>query len=150
MNLMNIQTIFITALAGLSACASPLPEKADILSSNTVVAQYVGTYYHPCRHMTALCPDRCDHATTLAHFRVLRNERYQRNSEYGDDMMKADDTVTVDVLNDTPGQDEAVVQLISQLKPLDTVRMTIHHCYVQQSQNFFPIRPVVQMEKFRE
>ena len=146
---MNARIILITMLAGLSASATPLPEKADLLASNTVVAQYTGTQYHPCRHMTALCPDRCGHANTLAHFRVLRNEHYQRNNEYGDEEMKVDDIAMVDVLNDVPGQDEGVATLISQLKLGDSVRMTINHYYVKEEQGFFPVRPVVKIERIR-
>ncbi len=118
-----------------------------MLATNTVVARYEGTHFHPCRHMTALCPDRCDHATSLAHFRVLRNEHYQKTGKYGDDELKEGDTAMVDVLRDVPGQDASVAQFISHLKPGDTVRFTLNHYYVQQNQGFFPVRPVVSIEK---
>lgn len=140
--------MFIAALlTGLCVHASSLPEKADMLATNTVIARYEGTHFHPCRHMTALCPDRCDHATSLAHFRVLRNEQYRKVGKYGDDKLKEGDTAMVDVRRDVPGQDASVAQLISRLRPGDTVRFTLNHYYVQQGQAFFPVRPVVSIEK---
>lgn len=142
-----MKMILIAILAGLSACASPLPDQADLLAANTVLARYEGTQFHPCRHMTALCPDRCDHAATLAHFRVLHNEHYQKLGQYGDEKMGEGETVMVDVLKDTPGQDASVAALISRLKPGDTVLMTIHHYYVQVEHSFFPVRPVVKIEQ---
>ncbi len=143
---MIIWIILFAMLAELNAWAAPLPEKADLLASNTVVARYEKTHHHPCRHMTALCPDRCDHASTLAHFRVLYSENYQKTSEYGDEEMKSGCTAMVDMLRDIPGQNVAVTELISRLKPGETVRMTINHYYVQVGQNFFPVRPVVKIE----
>ncbi len=140
-------TLIAALLSGVCAYATPLPEKADMLASNTVVARYEGTHFHPCRHMTALCPDRCDHATSLAHFRVLRNEYYRKSGVYGDDKLKEGDTAMVDVRKDVPGQDTSVAQLISRLKPGDTVRFTVNHYYVQQNQCSFPVRPVVSIEK---
>lgn len=141
-----IQMMLIVSLVGLSAYASPLPQKADLLASNTVVARYEGTQHHPCRHMTALCPDRCNHAATLAHFRVLRNERYQKSGEYGDERINEGDTALVEVFKDTPGQDTAVADFISRLKPGDVVRFTMNHYYVQDHQTLFPVRPVVHIE----
>ncbi len=136
----------VSLLSALLASAAPLPEKADLLASNTVLALYEGTHFHPCRHMTALCPDRCDHASSLAHFRVLRNVRYQKIGQYGDDKMNEGDTAMVDVRRDIPGQDAQVAQFISQLKPGDAVLITINHYYIQQEHNFFPVRPVVSIK----
>ena len=142
-----MKTLFVTLfLAGLSACAAPLPEKADLLATNTELAQYEGTRHHPCRHMTALCPDRCDHATTLAHFRVLSNENYKKLGEYGDEKIKEGDIAMVDVLKEVPGQDATVTETITRLKQGDTVRITINHYYVQVGQSFFPVRPAVKIE----
>lgn len=123
--------------------AAPLPEKAELLTSNTVVAKFTGVHRQPCRFMTALCPDRCDHATTLASFQVLENEKYVKPGKYGDDKLAPGDTAVVDVQKDILGQPAEVAETISRLSPGDVVRLTIVHYYVQQGQGQFPVRPAV-------
>ena len=78
---------FLLILAALipSVIASPLPEKADLLASNTVTAQYLGARRLPCMGRTALCPHRCGHAASVAVFRVISNEAYAKPGKYGDD-----------------------------------------------------------------
>ena len=126
--------------------ALPLPEKAELLASNTVLAKYTQTVERPCRFMTALCPDKCDHATKLAQFEVLANENYTHPGQYGDEKLEPGATAVVDVQRAVLGQSPAVAQFISALKPGDTVRLTISHYYVQQGQGQFPVRPAVSIE----
>lgn len=126
---------------------STLPEQAELLATNTVTAQYVGTVEQPCRFMTALCPDKCGHGTRLAQFHVISNDRYDRPGKYGDDKMNAGDTVSVDVAREVPGQSPSVAALISRLQPGEVVRFTVNHYYVTQGQGQFPVRPVVSIER---
>lgn len=127
--------------------SAPLPEKADLLATNTILAKYLRTVEQPCRFMTALCPDKCHHATRLAQFEVLANEQYERPGKYGDEKMEPGSIALVDVQKETIGQSPAVARFISELRPGDTVRLTITHYYVHQGQGQFPVRPVVSIER---
>ena len=55
--------------------AAPLPEKADLLATNTVVAVYRGKVKPPCRFLTSECPDHCGHSREQAVFTV-KNSSY--------------------------------------------------------------------------
>lgn len=146
-----LAALLAAALIGADmAAAAPLPEKADMLATNTVVAQYVDTVDLPCRFMTTLCPDHCDHPTRLARFRVVTNENYEKPGKYGDEKMEADDIVTVDVKKDILGQAPEIAARIADLKPGDKVRLTITHYYVQQGQGQFPVRPAIGLELLPE
>lgn len=129
------------------AAATALPEKAEMLATNTVLAEYLGTVDLPCRFMTALCPDKCNHATKLAQFKVSMNEHYEKPGKYGDDRLNPGDIATVDVKKPVLGQSPEVAQFISQLKEGDKVRLTITHYYVTQGQGQFPVRPAVKIER---
>ncbi len=144
----NIFSLFALAVVGsLSvACAA----ESDLLARNTVLACYENTVEQPCRFMTADCPDRCDHAKRVAIFRVLKNEDYAKQGEYGDDKLEAGSSVMVDVIKDEPGQAPEIRKLVAELKPGDVVRMTIHHNYVKEETVNYPARPVVGMEKIGE
>lgn len=131
----------------VEAGSAPLPEKAELLASNTVLAKYMQTVDLPCRYMTALCPDKCDHATKLAQFEVVANENYTHPGQYGDEKMEPGSTAVVDVQKDIIGQSPAVAKFISKLKKGDQVRLTITHYYVQQGQGQFPVRPAVSIER---
>lgn len=138
------------ALAALapSLFASPISGKADLLASNTVIARFDGFTDIPCRHMTADCPDRCDHATKVARFTVLLNEDYEQLGKYGDDKAEVGSTLMVDVKKPTPGQDDAAVfAAMDTLKPGDSVRLTQDHLYVDDNGNMYPVRPVTKIEK---
>ncbi len=138
------------ALAALapSLFASPISGKADLLASNTVIARFDGFTDIPCRHMTADCPDRCDHATKVALFTVLLNEDYEQLGKYGDDKAEVGSTLMVDIKKPTPGQDDAAVfAAMDTLKPGDSVRLTQDHLYVDDNGNMYPVRPVTKIEK---
>lgn len=136
------------ALSAPALTASPMPEKADKLASNTVVAQFLDLQDIPCRHLTADCPNNCDHATKVARFRVRQNENYDKCGEYGDDKIEAGSIMMVDVKKPTPGQDDAAVfALIDSLKPGDTVRLTQTHYYGEIDGCLTPFRPITAAEK---
>lgn len=143
-----MKSLLISVLSLLSvAVACPLPEKADLLASNTVVAKYIGCQEIPCRFMTADCPDRCDHASRVAMLQVISNEQYTKNGEYGDAKAEAGSVVMVDVKNDVPGQPKAVLEQVRHLKDGELVRLTVCHYYAQIGIVHTPIRPVVSLEK---
>lgn len=139
---------FLLILAALipSVIASPLPEKADLLASNTVTAQFVGMKERPCHFRTALCPDRCDHAMKAAQFRVLSNESYEKPGKYGDDKAEAGNMLLIDARNTVLGQPDDMLQKLAELKPGQLVRLTQKHYYADLGDVVMPIRPVTQLE----
>ena len=142
-----IFTLLSTAVPAL--CATPRPEGAQLLASKTVVAHYLDVLELPCRHLTADCPDKCNHATRVARFRVLKNEAYNKAAEYGDDKIAPGSMLMVDIKNPTPGQDDkAIADFIASLRVGDTVRLTQEHRYGQIGDCVMPFRPITAAEKW--
>ncbi len=134
-----------------SLFASPMPEKAELLATNTVIARFDGYTDIPCRFMTADCPDKCDHATKVANFTVLSNEHYAKPGKYGDDKAEVGTVVMVDIKKPTPGQnDRYVFDFVDTLQPGDTVCLTQDHYYVNTESAAYPVRPVTKMEKVQK
>ena len=125
--------------------AAPLPEKADLLATNTVVAVYRGTVKPPCHFRTALCPDRCGHSREQAVFTIKTSEDYSHPGKYGDDRLTPGTKWMIGTKDDVPGQDVAVLSQLAGLKPGDTVRMTISHYYVTVKNSSYPVRPVTSL-----
>ena len=82
-----VPLLAITAL--LSGCASvayqnaaPLP--GETLSTHQTLARFEGVEDVPCRHMTSLCPDRCDHGGKYAKFTIVEYTAYDLAGKYGD------------------------------------------------------------------
>lgn len=134
----------VSALIPLSA--SPLPAKAELLASNTVTAQFLGTRRLPCMGRTALCPDRCGHAAAVAVFRVLSNEAYAKPGKYGDDKAEPGSEILIDAAADVPGQDAAVQETLAALTPGDTVRLTQKHYYADMGGVHMPVRPITELK----
>ena len=125
--------------------AAPLPEKADLLATNTVVAVYRGKVKPPCRFLTAECPDRCGHSREQAVFTIKASEDYTHPGKYGDPRMEVGSEWMVGTKDDIPGQDPAVLTQLAGLQPGDTVRMTISHYYVTVNNASYPVRPVTSL-----
>lgn len=143
--------LFLLIAALLPAVvASPLPEKADLLASNTVTAQYLGTVKLPCHFRTALCPDRCDHPTNAAQFRVLTSEAYEKPGKYGDAQAAPGNMIMVDVVKDVPGQPDEVMKKLAELKPGQIVRLSQKHYYADLGTLVTPIRPITQLEILKD
>ena len=143
---MNAKLFLLMSVLLPAAVASPLPEKADLLASNTVTAQFLGMQERPCYFRTALCPDRCDHALKAAQFRVLSNEAYEKPGEYGDDKAEAGNMLLVDARNDVPGQPDDMLQKLAELKPGQVVRLTQKHYYADLGEVVMPVRPITELE----
>ena len=125
--------------------AAPLPEKADLLATNTVVAVYRGKVKPPCRFLTSECPDRCGHSREQAVFTVKASEAYSHPGKYGDDRLTPGAQWMVGTKDDVPGQDPAVLTQLAALQPGDTVRMTISHYYITLNNASYPVRPVTSL-----
>lgn len=143
-----MKTLFsfvVTAAAVLPLSAAPLPAKADLLASNTVAAQYLGERRLPCMGRTALCPNRCGHAASVAVFRVISNEAYAKPGKYGDDKAEPGSEILIDAKADVPGQDAAVLETLSTLTPGDKVKLTQKHYYADFGDVLMPVRPVTEL-----
>ena len=147
---MNAKLFLLMSVLLPAAVASPLPEKADLLASNTVTAQFLGMQERPCYFRTALCPDRCDHAVKAAQFRVLSNEAYEKPGEYGDDKAEAGNMLLVDARNDVPGQPDGMLQKLAELKPGQVVRLTQKHYYADLGELVTPVRPITELEVLKD
>lgn len=142
-----LSIILTSALFASSLSAASMPHKAELLAANSVRAHYLGTQDIPCRHHTADCPDKCNHATRVALFRVWVNENYEKHSEYGDDKMNPGDIVQVDIQKPTPGQDNAAIfAFVARLKPGNTVRFTQAHYYGDFGHAMMLFRPITHIE----
>lgn len=141
--------LFLLIAAATGLTAAPLPPKADLLAENTVIARYEGVHERPCHFRTALCPDRCGHATRVALFRVCKNEHHAKHNEYGDDAICAGEQLAVDTKGDPIGQPAEVTEALRNLKPGDMVRLTQKHYYVSHGNVMEPVRPVTGVEKVK-
>lgn len=143
-----MKTLFsfvVTAAAVLPISAAPLPAKADLLASNTVAAQYLGERRLPCMGRTALCPNRCGHAASVAVFRVISNEAYAKPGKYGDDKAEPGSEILIDAKADVPGQDASVLETLATLTPGDKVKLTQKHYYADFGDVLMPVRPVTEL-----
>lgn len=146
---MNIKNLLLAGALALlplfPVSAAPLPTNAELLAVNTVSARFLGVRHLPCMGRTALCPDRCGHATSVAVFQVLSNESYDKPGKYGDDKAEPGSELLVDSLADTPGQDPAVLATLASLTPGDTVRLTQKHYYADFGGVHMPVRPITEL-----
>ncbi|KAK2960661.1 putative flp protein [Blattamonas nauphoetae] len=117
----------------------------EVLSSHTAIARFVGVKFHPCLHMTSLCPDRCGHAKYLASFNIEEYEKYEKKGEYGDEKQ----TVFSFDMNPKAKVDrqaEAVIERVKTLKEGDLVRLSWDHIYVTSGGSKYPERIVRTLE----
>lgn len=87
--MMSMFGCFLIAMV-LSGCVTvayhqtKLPS-GHVLSTHKTQARYVGLTEVPCRHMTAQCPDACEHGGVYAQFEIERYTDYIPSSEYAEE-----------------------------------------------------------------
>ena len=129
-----IPLLAITAL--LSGCAtvsyqnlSTLP--GETLSVHRTLARYEGVVDQPCRFLTSLCPDRCDHGGRYAKFAIVEYTDYQKPGEYGDPKQE---TFLVRVAHKDGSPDETTPaplrKVIGELREGQIVGLDWTHVYV--------------------
>ena len=119
---------------------------ADVLCVNEVTATFTGIEHHPCRFMTSLCPDRCNHATDYAIFKVDEYSKYEKPGEYGDDKTEQfhwDLKPTADSNKLHP----EYLEIVKNLHQGDKVKINWTHFYVHENGSSFPERSVTYFEK---
>ena len=117
-----------------------MTEKIDVLSHHDAICEFAGIRHIPCRFRTALCPDRCDHASDVAIFNVLEYKNYELKGKYGDEKQEQ---ITCEVKKPVYHQDPAIAEKCKSLKPGQKVEVVYDHLYVDDGQNARPERPII-------
>jgi hypothetical protein len=127
---------------------SHLQSNYAVLTTNEVIAEFTGIKHFPCRHITSLCPDRCNHAQDAAEFKILEWQEYNKPGQYGDDKK---DVFRARIDQNAPSekQDPAVVEIIKTLTPGEKVKIFWEHIYVTdpETNSKWPERPIRSIEK---
>lgn len=123
-----------------------MAEKRDVLCINEVLATFQKFEHIPCRFRTARCPDRCDHATDVAVFKVDQYLKYEQQGKY------ADDKVEEFYWNLKPTADSnklhpEYLEQVKALKAGDKVKLNWTHFYVNTDSANYPERCVTFFEK---
>jgi hypothetical protein len=122
-----------------------MPKSFELLATHKTTAEFIGVYRVPCKFMTSICPDRCNHACEAASFKILNYEEYKKTGQYGDDQA---DILEVNLSDDSdcPHSDQQhwfVVAKIKTLIPGQKVKLFWEHIYVTDETNSkYPQRPV--------
>ena len=111
----------------------------DVLSHHDAICEFVEIRHIPCRFRTSLCPDRCNHASDVAVFKVLEYKEYEKKGEYGDEKKEQ---IFCEVKKPVLEQDPAIAQQCMNLKPGQKVQLVYDHIYVSKEGAHFPVRPV--------
>jgi hypothetical protein len=145
--------LLLNLLSFTMAEAHPVPQEPvlvsqerELLSSHDFHATFTGIQLQPCRHMTSLCPDRCNHGGSWAVFAVTSYIAYSKPGQYGDEQqtvyhVKFDEKMPADI-----------AATIRTLAPGDAVHVKYDHEYVTNTwsgggQGKFPERPVRLVER---
>jgi hypothetical protein len=133
--------ILITSLRSMSTF--------EVLSVHHTLTEYVGSVHIPCRHLTSLCPDRCNHAFTSAEFKVLSYDYYEKPGKYGDERQtQFHARLDSNEESRTDYQDSKFSELIRNLVPGQKVKLCWEHIYVNDAStgSKWPERPIRSLE----
>ena len=123
-----------------------MTEKIDVLSHHDAICEFTGIQHIPCRFRTALCPDRCDHASDVAMFKVLEYKNYELKGKYGDEKQERWFIGLKEQDDDEGAQTKEVIDKIKALKPGQKVKLWWDHIYVTDENGQHPERPVKLIE----
>lgn len=113
----------------------------DLLAVHRTIAVFVEIRHQPCRFMTSLCPDHCNHAKDVAVFKIETYTEYAKMGEYGDD--KADEFyVSLNQNDPEDAQTQEIIDQIRALTPGAKVELGWDHIYVHDDAGSRPRRPV--------
>ncbi|NWK56371.1 hypothetical protein HW115_12175 [Verrucomicrobiaceae bacterium N1E253] len=121
-------------------------ESYQVLSTHETQAVFKGTSERKCRHMTALCPDRCNHGGTVAEFTITRYLRYDKPGKYGDPKTKLFTTMLK-----KPDMDQKTIERIGKLAPGTALTLNWEHRYISRTYSDgtsakFPRRVITKLE----
>lgn len=124
-------TLVTPLLALLISASSSLAEEEaaketyEVLSTHHTDAVFKGTVKRPCRHMTAECPDRCNHGGTAAQFTITRYLKYEKPGKYGDAKTKE-----FNIMLKIPDMTQEQIQQINKIQPGTPVKLNWEHRYI--------------------
>lgn len=141
---MRLALVLLAAALPLGAQDGAPAPQVEVLSTHRTDAVYEGTRHIPCRHRTALCPEKCGHATDVAVFRITAYRSHEKgNPSHGDPEarefllpLKAGESVPADVLAATRA-----------LKAGDAVKLDWVHEYVRSEGASYPRRRVTRLAR---
>lgn len=146
------KTLPLLAISALLAgCATVSYTHVDTLPGETLavhqtLARYEGITDVPCRHMTADCPDACEHGGQYAHFSIVEYTGYQQLNEYGDP--KQGEFIVRFAMKDGSPDPEMAVPLQKLIRELDkgqVVALDWSHVLVKDETGSYPKRVIVRL-----
>ena len=119
----------------------------EVLSSHKTIAVFDGIQHQPCRFLTSLCPDKCDHATDSAVFTVEKYLSYEQNGEYGDEQQTK---IYCTINKSVHYQDKSITTIVKTLQVGKKYYVDYDHIYItDETGNKYPARPVKRIEEVK-
>ena len=141
---------FAFLLVGLSltGCLSVSYQRLEMpdgvtLAKHETRARYEHLLEQPCRHMTAFCPNQCDHGGVYAVFTIESYTHYQQFTKYGDEPQETF-AIRLWMPNGSPDPETptALRKTIGELDAGQVVDLHWAHLYRITEQGNFPVRTV--------
>lgn len=117
-----------------------------LLSIHEVKATFKGIRREPCRFLTSLCPDKCNHSKDVATFAVDQYIEYAAHDKYCDEKQGQIFYAFGAEEGSTEHQSGQFDGKIKALTPGDKVILRYEHRYVTGTGNY-PIRPFTKLER---
>jgi hypothetical protein len=117
----------------------------EVLSTHLIIAEFLGIKHFPCRHLTSLCPDRCNHAQDVATFKVISYLKYEALGRWAteqEDVFHA----RIDQKVPVEAQDPQIIDTIKTLTPGQKVKLYWEQIYVTEEGSKWPERPIRSLE----
>lgn len=118
----------------------------ETLAVHQTLARYEGVTQEPCRHMTADCPNACEHGGLYAHFTIVEYTGYEHRNKYGDPK-QTEFVVRFAQKDGRPDADIAppLQKMILELDEGQMVKLDWHHVLIEDETGSYPKRIIVQL-----
>ncbi len=105
--------------------------EGQLLSTHETNATFNGFELRPCVHLTADCPDQCDHGGIFATFTICDYRDYEKLDYYGDEKQTLF-AIRIASAKDVPDPtlSPALRKVLLKLTPGETVELDWAHVYV--------------------
>lgn len=118
----------------------------DVLAEQTATCEFVGIEQSPCMFRTALCPDRCGHATEIGIFTVTKTNTYVKEGKYGDKEVEVGGKMRVQISGEVLEQPASIAEQVRALAPGSKCEVAWKHIYVSREGAQFPARPCTSIQ----
>jgi hypothetical protein len=117
-----------------------------VLSTHKTISVFQGVEHRPCRFRTALCPDRCGHASDIAVFNVEKYLSYENLAD-GDEKQEK---IRCSLNGSVPYQDASISEKIKTLEAGKKYYVDYDHIYISDETNMhYPARPLKRIEEVK-